>query len=331
MPDDEWVPARTAAAGKPWLRILTEPERERISVSEVCRRHGVSRQTYYRMLDRYREAGVDGLAPRSRRPKHSPGRISAAAEAAVVRLRLARPWPGARRIAEELAGSPPMAAPSVSTVHLVLRRQGLVGDGEDVRHLRHLVTSGRARLDVLGLDLRDGFAWLLGALDERDRLVAVRAAPRASAEEVCACLEAAGAGGSADLRAPAGTAPPRGALERWLAWHDPVRTAAQLTAVVEQFRPGRVPHGGPAGTAHRARGSRVNPYGTISYRHRKIQVGAQLAGQTVHVAEDGDLVRIHHGSSLIRELRLGAVGSYHGSGAKPTGRPMLRPAEGRPR
>lgn len=110
-----------------WLEILQAPERDRLTVTEVCRRYGVSRKSYYSRLARYRSEGAGGLLPRSSRPATSPGRCPAEVEAAVVRLRLERPWWGARRIRAELqrAGGP---VPALSTVHAVLRRHGLVGE-----------------------------------------------------------------------------------------------------------------------------------------------------------------------------------------------------------
>lgn len=66
---------------------------------------------------------------------------------------------------------------------------------------------------------------------------------------------------------------------------------------------------------------RANTVGVISYRKRKIQVGTELAGQTVHTVEDNGIVRIYHGHELIRELLLGPKSTYNGNGKKPTGRP----------
>ena len=45
---------------------------EQISISEVCRRFGISRVTGYKWLDRYHELGDGRLADMSRRPHHAP-------------------------------------------------------------------------------------------------------------------------------------------------------------------------------------------------------------------------------------------------------------------
>jgi transposase-like protein len=45
-----------------------------VSVAELCRRFGISRETSFQYLRRYREEGVAGLQDRSRRPHTSPRR-----------------------------------------------------------------------------------------------------------------------------------------------------------------------------------------------------------------------------------------------------------------
>ncbi|MFD6396784.1 helix-turn-helix domain-containing protein [Nocardia sp. NPDC060249] len=115
----------------PWLEILRAPGRNGLTVTEVCRRYNISRKTYYSYLARYREHGVAGLAPRSRRPKSFPAQTSADIEAVVVRVRLDRPQWGARRIRTHLLRAGSVRVPAVSTVHAILRRHGLVGDGSD--------------------------------------------------------------------------------------------------------------------------------------------------------------------------------------------------------
>jgi transposase len=107
-----------------WIDILLAPDRERLTVAEVCRRHGISRKTFYVYLARYRSEGPAGLAPRSRRPKNSPARTAGEIEALVVRIRDERPRWGARRIHNELVRRGVTGVPAVSTVHAILRRTG---------------------------------------------------------------------------------------------------------------------------------------------------------------------------------------------------------------
>src|SRR5713101_5363153 len=57
------------------------------NVSELCRSHGISRETFYVWRRRYEAEGMQGLEPRSRAPRTSPGRISAEVEEVIVALR----------------------------------------------------------------------------------------------------------------------------------------------------------------------------------------------------------------------------------------------------
>ena len=50
------------------LQVLQEPVRTGDTVAEVCRRRGISRETFYLYRRRYLEEGVAGLEPRSTRP-----------------------------------------------------------------------------------------------------------------------------------------------------------------------------------------------------------------------------------------------------------------------
>ena len=54
------------------LDVFTEPLRTGETVADVCRRYGISRDTYCRYRRRYLAQGLDGLEDQSRRPKTSP-------------------------------------------------------------------------------------------------------------------------------------------------------------------------------------------------------------------------------------------------------------------
>lgn len=103
-----------------------------LSVSELCRRFGVSRSNGYKWLARYAAEGPAGLEERSRRPHVSAGRSLPETEARVVAVRQAHPaWGGRkiRRVLEREGGT----APSASTITQILRRAGLLdgpGAGE---------------------------------------------------------------------------------------------------------------------------------------------------------------------------------------------------------
>ena len=67
--------------------VLNEILIEHRSVRQVAADHGVSKTWLYELLARYRQAGPEGLRPRSRRPRSSPRRVSRALEDEIVGLR----------------------------------------------------------------------------------------------------------------------------------------------------------------------------------------------------------------------------------------------------
>jgi transposase InsO family protein len=100
---------------------------EGANVSALCAGFGISRQTGYVWLRRYR-AGEE-LVERSRRPHASPRRSSPALEGRILSLRDAHPAWGARKLARLLEREGKEAA-AASTVHAVLARHGrIAADG----------------------------------------------------------------------------------------------------------------------------------------------------------------------------------------------------------
>jgi len=57
-------------------------------VKEACHRCGVSRKTYYKWKNRFREEGIDRLKNRSRRPGLSPKKTDAQVESEIVKIKL---------------------------------------------------------------------------------------------------------------------------------------------------------------------------------------------------------------------------------------------------
>jgi transposase-like protein len=72
---------------------------EPANLSKLCRRFGISRQTGYKWLGRWRTQGLAGLHERSCRPLHSPLQTPAALEQQVLQVRSSHPAWGARKIA----------------------------------------------------------------------------------------------------------------------------------------------------------------------------------------------------------------------------------------
>ena len=82
------------------------------SMSSLCREFGISRVTGYKIYERYKECGLNGLTDRARAPYRYASKLPAQIEAMIVTLRREKPTWGARKLRERLLRKLPM---SVST------------------------------------------------------------------------------------------------------------------------------------------------------------------------------------------------------------------------
>ena len=119
----------------PWSETCAMDERMRFVVaaseddavmSELCAEFGISRQTGYKVLARYREEGVEGLKERSRAPlSHGRAREEAVVEA-VLALRERHPTWGPKKLRKKLGERlPGVEPPARSTIGDWLRKEGL--------------------------------------------------------------------------------------------------------------------------------------------------------------------------------------------------------------
>jgi putative transposase len=96
-------------------------------MAALCREFDISRKTGYKIFNRYKDCGLDGLTDRSRRPYRQANRLPVQVETLIVRLKKEKPSWGAPKIRERLRRlHPDVHTPAISTVHAVLDRHGLV-------------------------------------------------------------------------------------------------------------------------------------------------------------------------------------------------------------
>lgn len=109
------------------MRFIVAHEQGLYSMTELCERHGISRQAGYDVLKRYQAEGVEGLKDRSHAPRHCPHRITPEVAEALLQLRRRRPSWGPRTLLGRLAiDRPDLRLPAASTVGDLLTREGLV-------------------------------------------------------------------------------------------------------------------------------------------------------------------------------------------------------------
>jgi transposase InsO family protein len=116
------------------IRMLSDYDSGHWSVTELCSRYGVCRDTFYAWRRRRSSGSADWFVDLSHAPSHCPHRTEDAVAAEIVRLRRHFPHFGPRKLAAMFRrASPGAACPAASTIGDILTRAGLV---EATRRLR---------------------------------------------------------------------------------------------------------------------------------------------------------------------------------------------------
>ena len=109
------------------LRFVFEYEQGERSMTELCQRYEIARETGYVWLRRYREHGIAGLVERERSAHRHPNQTPQEIERMVLELRQAHMRWGPRKLRRVLERDEPGRVwPSVSTIGSLLKREGLV-------------------------------------------------------------------------------------------------------------------------------------------------------------------------------------------------------------
>ncbi len=136
----------------PWKECQIVEERLRFiarlldgeKMAGLCREFGIARKTGYKIFNRYKDCGIDGLTDRSRRPYRHANQLPFQIEKLIIRLKKEFPHWGAPKIRERARRLyPDVRCPAISTVHAVLDRNGLVRRRKRRRHKARGTTLSR--------------------------------------------------------------------------------------------------------------------------------------------------------------------------------------------
>jgi transposase InsO family protein len=106
------------------IRFVIAALNKEETITALCQRFGVSRETGYKWLRRYhKRKSVTSLEDRSRQPRHSPQRTSVEREQAVLAVRDKKGW-GASKIQDVLSDKG-VELPRI-TIHRILQRHGRI-------------------------------------------------------------------------------------------------------------------------------------------------------------------------------------------------------------
>ncbi|VCU70293.1 Integrase core domain protein [Pigmentiphaga humi] len=189
-----WSPVTVTDQREEFVRLAST---QAVSLSELCRRFGISRKTGYKWLERWQQQGLAGLADRTRRPRHSPGRTPAWQEDRVLAVRSRHPAWGARKIAHVL-GRDQQLELAPSTVNAILRRHGCISPAASQAAVPWERFEHEAPNDLWQMDFKGHFATdqsrchPLTVLDDHSRYsLVLQALGQERFEPVQACLQAA--------------------------------------------------------------------------------------------------------------------------------------------
>ncbi|MGH7518671.1 MAG: DDE-type integrase/transposase/recombinase [Gemmatimonadales bacterium] len=120
------------------LLFIRDFELGAFSFTALCAHYGVSRETGYAVLARYRREGRAGLEAHSRRPQHSPRQTPSAVIDQLAEARRRHPtWGPKKLLWLARQRSPDVPWPAPSTVGVWLTRRGLIRGRRRRRPLTH--------------------------------------------------------------------------------------------------------------------------------------------------------------------------------------------------
>jgi transposase len=96
------------------------------SIASLCREFDISRVTGYKIFDRYKQCGLEGLTDRARAPYSYANKLPEQLEAMIVSMRREKPTWGARKLRDRLLRKLPndVRVPACSTIQAILERRG---------------------------------------------------------------------------------------------------------------------------------------------------------------------------------------------------------------
>lgn len=139
------MPWKETDAMKEKRSFIDEMLKQAKPFRELCREYGISEKTGYKWRKRFYEQGYTGLAEESRAPQGHPNTIDGDTAAELIRLRLAHPsWGGKKLLVLYERAHPNLPLPSLSSVNRIIDKAGLL---KKKRVHRASITSDCPRLN----------------------------------------------------------------------------------------------------------------------------------------------------------------------------------------
>lgn len=121
------MPWKVSSVMEEKLRFVFEYQQQERTMTELCERYGIARETGYVWLRRYQAVGLEGLREKSRAAERHSNQTAAEIEQMVLDLRQAHMSWGPRKLKRVLERDEPGRRwPAASTIGGLLKREGLV-------------------------------------------------------------------------------------------------------------------------------------------------------------------------------------------------------------
>jgi transposase InsO family protein len=121
------MPWKESSVMEEKARFVLEYQQDVCTMTELCQRYGIARETGYVWLRRYQQTGLEGLRELPRAPYQPANQTPKEIEKAVLELRQAHMRWGPRKVKRVLERDQPERRwPAASTIGAILKREGLV-------------------------------------------------------------------------------------------------------------------------------------------------------------------------------------------------------------
>lgn len=121
------MPWKETDAMKEKQAFINAMLKQNLTFREICREYGISEKTGYKWRKRFMEQGYTGLLDESRAPREHPNTVDGDTAAELIRLRLAHPnWGGKKLLALYQRAHPNLPSPSLSSVNRIIEKAGLL-------------------------------------------------------------------------------------------------------------------------------------------------------------------------------------------------------------
>ena len=109
------------------IQFIADWQLQNFSLTDLCQKYGISRPTGYKLLERYKQLGIEGLKEQSRAPKNCPHRTPKEILNLIIQEKLKNRKRGPRKIRAQLKRQHPgLDLPAISTISYWLKKEGLV-------------------------------------------------------------------------------------------------------------------------------------------------------------------------------------------------------------